>query len=251
MKQAALVTGGAIRLGKAIALDLARHGFDIALHYNRSAGPAEETAAEIRALGVECATFAFDLGRNEGFDAFMQEVIARFPHLALLVNSASGYVQASISETQMADFDQQFAVNLRAPFFLTQAYGHYCGQGNIINIIDNKIAFNQNAYAAYLLTKKALAELTKMSALEWAPAIRVNGVAPGVTLPAGSRSEEYIEWRKQGIPLKMQGSTSNISQAILSLIHNNFISGQILVVDGAESITNVGQHAGAYDQTKV
>ena len=124
--------------------------------------------------------------------------------------------------------------------------------GNIINILDNKIEFNQPQYAAYVLTKKALAEFTKLAALEFAPDIRVNGVAPGVVLPAGSRSKEYIDWRVQAIPLKKQGKTRNITDALLHLLDNDFISGQILVVDGGESITNEGLNAGAYqDQSKV
>lgn len=251
MKKAALVTGGAIRLGKAIAVALAQQGYDIAIHYNSSAQPAQDTAEEIRGYGVDCEIFQFDLSQVQGMDSWFQTVMARFPHLELLVNSASGYIQKSILETEVEDFDSQFAVNLRSPFFLTQCYGRHCGKGNIINIIDNKVAFNQYAYAAYLLTKKTLAEFTKMAALELAPQIRVNGVSPGVTLPAVTRSEEYIEWRKQGIPLKMQGETRHITDGILSLLANEFITGQILTVDGGESISNVGKHAGDYDQSKI
>ena len=173
------------------------------------------------------------------------------PHLRVLVNSASAYTQATIARTTAAIFDEQFNINLRAPFFLTQAFAEQVEQGHVINIIDNKIAFNQYEYAAYLLAKKTLVEFTRMAALEFAPRIAVNGVAPGVVLPAGTRSEEYIAWRIQGIPLRRQGSTEDITGAILYLLGSRFVTGQVLVVDGGESLTNVGQNAAQFDQDKV
>ncbi|KAA3646797.1 MAG: SDR family NAD(P)-dependent oxidoreductase [Chloroflexi bacterium] len=239
-------------MGKAIALALAEAGYDIALHYNSSTRSANTTAKKIRSLGVACETFQTNLAQMQAFDSFFEDIMGTFPNLNVLVNSASGYVQAELSETQQEDYDFQFALNLRAPYFLSQSFAKKVGAGNIINILDNKIDFNQPQYAAYVLTKKALADFTKLAALEFAPDIRVNGVAPGVVLPAGSRSKEYIKWRVQAIPLKKQGKTSNITDTILHLLENDFISGQILVVDGGESITNEGLNSGAYhDQSKV
>jgi pteridine reductase len=250
-RPAALVTGSAIRLGRAIALALAGAGFDIALHYHSSARPVLAAAAEIRALGVECEAFQLDLSNVQAIPTFMDRVGERFPALNLLINSASAYTQATLQETTADVFDAQFAVNLRAPFFLTQAFARAGRQGQVINILDNKIAFNQFQYAAYLLSKKALAELTKLAAVELAPNIRVNAVAPGVVLPAGTRSQEYIDWRVQGIPLRFQGETNHIAQAILYLVQNTFVTGQILLVDGGESLTNVGQNAADFDQSKI
>jgi NAD(P)-dependent dehydrogenase (short-subunit alcohol dehydrogenase family) len=250
-RPAALVTGGAIRLGKAIALALAGAGFDIALHYHSSAAPARAAADEIRRLGVYCEPFRLDLSDVAAIPAFMEQVRRRFPGLSLLVNSASAYTQATLQETSAEVFDTQFAVNLRAPFFLTQAFARPGIEGQVINILDNKIAFNQFQYAAYLLSKKALAELTRLAAVELAPSIRVNAVAPGVVLPAGTRSQEYIDWRVQGIPLRFQGETDHIAQAILYLVRNTFVTGQILLVDGGESLTQVGQNAADFDQSKV
>lgn len=250
-RPAALVTGGAIRLGKAIAVALAKHGYDIALHYNRSESAAAETAEEIRALGVNCTPFQQNLLAAEELKDFVPQVQKAFPRLAVLVNSASGYESGTIAETSVETFDTQFALNLRAPFFLMQAFAQHVTSGSVINIIDNKIGFNQFDYAAYLLAKKALVDLTKMASLEFAPALRVNGVAPGVVLPAVSRSEEYIAWRVQGIPLQIQGDTTHITQAITSLLGNAFITGQIIVVDGGESLTNIGRNATQFDPDKV
>ncbi len=250
-RPAALVTGAAVRLGRAIALSLAQAGYAIALHYHHSADQAAQTVAEIRAVGVASAAFQLDLRDVNAIPAFLQEVRAAFPGLTLLVNSASAYTQAAIAATTPSIFDSQFDVNLRAPFFLLQAFAAQVGRGQVINIIDNKIGFNQFQYAAYLLAKKALVELTKMAALEFAPAIRVNGVAPGVVLPAESRSPAYIQWRIQGIPLQQQGDVAYITQALLSLINNPFITGQILVVDGGESLAHVGQNAAQFDPSQV
>lgn len=249
--QTALVTGSAIRLGKAIAIALAKAGFDIALHYNRSQSNAEATQADIRALDVNCEIFQQDLSQAEALDHFLAQVHGTMANLTVLVNSASAYDSGDIQATDVEMFDRQFGLNLRAPFFLSRAFAQRVKQGNIINICDNKIAFNQYEYAAYLLSKKALAEFTKLAALEFAPNLRVNGVCPGVVMPTDSRSTEYLNWRIQGIPLQKQGQTNNITQAILSLIDNEFMTGQILFVDGGESIATIGRNATQYDPTKV
>jgi NAD(P)-dependent dehydrogenase (short-subunit alcohol dehydrogenase family) len=248
---AALVTGSAIRLGKHIALALAEKGYDIAIHYNSSIAPAEETAELIRQKGRNCALFPYNLQDASGLMGFMEQVATKFPHLSVLVNSASGYTQATIADTTPDIFDTQFALNLKAPFFLTQAFAKVVQKGNVINILDNKIGFNQYQYAAYLLAKKGLMEFTKMAAIEFAPHIRVNGVAPGVVLPASSRSEEYIQWRLQSIPLRMQGSTEHITKTVLHFLDNDFITGQFISVDGGENIAQIGRNAGEFDPSKV
>lgn len=250
-RPAALVTGGAIRLGRAIALALAEAGYDIVLHYGRSAEAATATATEICALGVNCHLAPLDLADVAAIPDYMAAVRTAMPNLAVLVNSASAYTQAPIATTTAEIFDQQFNINLRAPFFLTQAFAAQVEQGHVINIIDNKISFNQFSYAAYLLAKKTLVEFTRMAALEFAPRIAVNGVAPGVVLPASTRSDEYIAWRIQGIPLRKQGQTSDITNAIRYLLSSGFVTGQVLVVDGGEALTNIGQNAAQFDQDKV
>lgn len=251
MKNAALVTGGAVRLGKALATGLARRGYDIALHYHSSENESRQTCRQIEAMGVQYRCFRFDLRDFSGMENHMGRIFNEFPGLSVLVNSASAYMQTDIDGTTPEDFDRLFDVNLKAPFFLSQLFARQCAKGNIINILDNKIAFNQPAYAAYLLTKKGLAELTKLAALSFAPTIRVNGIAPGVVLPAESRSDEYIHWRIKGIPLERKGDTGQILDGVLSLLENEFVTGQVLAVDGGESITNVGFNSAGYDQTQI
>lgn len=246
-KGTALVTGGAVRLGKVFSQSLAEAGYNLAIHYNSSSGEATATMEELRKIGVECEIFQFDFSQSNDVSELMSNVRARFPDLNVLVNSASVYDQANMMETSEAMLEKQFKVNLMTPYFLTKAFALQCKTGSVINIIDNKIAFNQYQYSAYLLSKKALAEMTKLAALELAPAVRVNGLAPGVVLPASVRTQEYIDWRIEGIPVKRQGNTNNIAQALHYLLDNNFMCGQILTVDGGESLINTGQNAANHE----
>ncbi|MCF8480537.1 MAG: SDR family oxidoreductase [Rhodospirillum sp.] len=246
-RPAALVTGGGVRLGRAIALDLAKAGFDIALHYNCSEDAAEDTASEIGHEGVDCILMHHDLTDIAGLDRLVAEVTKTMPHLTTLVNSASVYEQGTLRTTTPEMFDAQMTVNLKAPFFLTQAFAKHRTEGLVVNILDNKIGFNQFQYGAYLLSKKALADFTRMAALELAPGIRVNGVAPGVILPAEDRGPEYLDWRRQGIPLLRVGDPSKVTRAVRYLVNNDFVTGQVLVVDGGENIAHEGRNFAAFD----
>jgi pteridine reductase len=242
-RKAALVTGGAIRVGRHFATTLARQGYDIAIHYNSSSRPAQDAVEEIRSLGVECQAFAFDFLSGEDPSVLIDNVLAVFPRLSVLINCASIYNAAPIQETGWEMLQNEFNVNFFTPFILCGAYASKVGKGNIINILDNKIAFQQYQYGAYLSSKKALAELTKMAAMEFAPAIRVNGIAPGVIMPGVTRSDEYIAWRTEGIPLKRQGQVEELGKALLYILDNDYITGQHLVVDGGENLFHIGQNA--------
>lgn len=255
--QSAIVSGGAVRLGQHIALYLAKQGYAIALHYCHSQAAAQSTCQEIRALGVPCEVFAADFSsfaqeNSDEFFHFLEKINQKLPPAHLLINSASVYKAATISETTPSEWNNHFAVNVRAPFFLTQAFAtqkHWQeeGEGNIINILDNKIAFSQYHYAAYVLSKKSLAELTILAATEFAPKIRVNGIAPGIILPRPSRKEKYLNWRLGGVPLKKQGSVENILQAVDYLLQNDFLTGQILTVDGGENQGFAGRNFVEYE----
>lgn len=240
MKQAALVTGGAVRLGRAMTLALAKYGFDIALHYHSSQNDAKEVADIIKSYGQKCLLFHADL-KCVHLDKFMEQVYAAFPYLNLLVNSASEYKKASLIETDYDIFDSQFALNLRVPFFLSKEFAKRCKDGNIVNIIDKMTKFNSYHYMSYLLTKTALEKLTQSAALELAPYIRVNGISPGFILPPVAGDTENILKRIEEIPLKRQGSVKNITQTLLHIIKNDFITGQVFFVDGGDSVNCTGK----------
>ncbi|NVF15062.1 SDR family NAD(P)-dependent oxidoreductase [Vreelandella maris] len=244
-QQAALVTGGATRLGRYFSEALADAGYDIALHVNRSREEAEEVASGIRAKGRECEIFHCDF-LNDDLNVLLQSAKQRFPGLNLLLNSASAYEPAPIAGTDLAMLEAQFRVNMFTPLLLTRHFAEVVQEGQVINIIDNKVAYHQYPYAAYLLSKKSLAEMTRMAALEFAPRIRINGLAPGVVLPASQRTSDYVQWRIEGIPLKRQGDPAHLVQALHYLLNNPFVAGQILFVDGGESINIEGRHSENY-----
>ncbi|HAA44471.1 MAG: short-chain dehydrogenase/reductase SDR [Halomonas sp. 54_146] len=244
-QQAALVTGGATRLGRHFSKALADAGYDIALHVNRSREEAEEVARVIRAKGRECEIFPCDF-LTDDLNALLQSATQRFPGLNLLLNSASAYEPAPIAATELAMLETQFRVNMFTPLLLTRHFAEAVQEGQVINIIDNKVAYHQYPYAAYLLSKKSLAEATRMAALEFAPRLRINGIAPGVVLPASQRTSDYIEWRIDGIPLKRQGDPDHLVQALHYVLNNAFVAGQILFVDGGESINLEGRHSENY-----
>lgn len=242
---AALVTGGATRLGRHFAESLAAAGYDIALHVNRSRDEAEEVAEGIRAKGRACELFSCDF-LHDDVGQLIERVTQRFPQLSVLLNSASAYTPAPLAETDLAMLETQFRVNLFTPLLLTRHFASAVDKGQVVNIIDNKVAYHQYPYAAYLLSKKSLAEMTRMAALEFAPRIRVNGIAPGVVLPASQRTSDYIDWRIDGIPVKQQGEPDHLVQALHYLLNNDFVAGQILFVDGGESINVEGRHSENY-----
>ncbi|WP_346796726.1 SDR family oxidoreductase [Halomonas sp. Bachu 37] len=245
--QVALVTGGATRLGRQFAEALAEAGYDIALHVNSSQKEAEEVAEVIRGQGRECEIFCCDF-LQEDVGELIARVVQRFPRLSVLVNSASAYQPAPLAETDMAMLETQFRVNLFTPLLLIRHFAAAVEEGRVVNIIDNKVAYHQYPYAAYLLSKKSLADLTRMAALEFAPRIRINGIAPGVVLPASQRTSDYIQWRIEGIPLARQGDPAQLIQALHYLLDNPFVAGQILFVDGGESINLEGRHSENYSQ---
>ncbi|MDW5376134.1 SDR family oxidoreductase [Halomonas sp. HP20-15] len=245
LNKAALVTGGATRIGRFFAMHLAQQGYDVALHYHHSSEQATQVAEAIRDMGQACECLPCDF-RQGDVETLISRSRARFPGLCVLVNSASAYAAAAIAETSGALLEEQFAVNLFAPFRLTRSFAKEIGEGDIVNILDNKIAFNQPAYAAYLLAKKSLGELTRMAALELAPRIRVNAIAPGVVLPASVRSDDYLAWRRGGIPLARQGELDELGQALDYLLKNRFVAGQTLFVDGGESLKREGRHSENY-----
>lgn len=242
-RRAALVTGGAVRVGREIAHTLAREGYDIALHYNTSGARAADTAGELRALGVRCESFGADFADPACLPGLVDAVAERFPHAELLVNSASVYEGGDIAHTTPELLDRQWAVNFKAPFLLMKEWAARLERGAVVNVLDNKVAFNQFHYAAYLTAKKALAEATRMAALEFAPRFRVNGLSPGVIMPAGTRDSAYLEWRQEGIPARQLGNPGQLCQALALLAANPFITGQILAVDGGESVAFTGRNA--------
>ncbi len=234
MHDAVLITGAAKRIGRSVALLLAVLGFDVALHYNRSKKEALQTAGEIEGYGVRCELFSCDLSSEKKVRPLISAIRKKFPNLRLLINSASIFEKSKLTDAKA--FDRHFNVNFKTPYILSCEFSKICKQGQIINILDTHITHNSSSYAAYLLSKKSLFEFTKLAAVEFAPHIRVNAIAPGLILPPKSAKDAYLQRLSKRIPLQKPGNTSQIALTVQFLVENNYITGQIIFVDGGEHL---------------
>lgn len=235
MTGAALVTGGAKRLGREIALRLAQQGYDIALHYNHSKQAAQQTAADIEALGTQCSIFQADLADTDQCGALIEQAKQAYPDLRVLINNASVFDRGPFMNSDKALYDAQHNINVIAPIFLTQAFARGGQQGYVVNMIDASVAKNSHSYFFYLLSKKSLLEFTKMAAAELAPHIRVNGVCPGYVLPAPEFGDEYKVKLEAQLPMQKVATPDEVARAVAALIEMN-VTGQIIYVDGGESL---------------
>lgn len=235
-KGAVLVTGGAKRIGKAICLALSAYGYAIALHYNHSRSDAQKQAEQIREEGGVCELFQHDLMDERQVQSLIPAVSKKFPQLNLLINNASLFKKSNLKSESAAALDRHLAIHLKAPYLLTREFAKRCQQGQVINILDTNIVRNKSAYGAYLISKKSLRDLTQLAAVELAPHIRVNGIAPGLILPPVREKNDYLDRLARRIPLKKRGKVSHITQAIQFLLENDYVTGQILFVDGGEHL---------------
>lgn len=252
---AVLISGAGTRLGKLFARHMATSGYDVAIHCNNSLESARALAAELQEMGCAAEVFPQDFTEAFDTDAYLADVQRVFPNLCCLLNNASAYAAAPSAKTDRALLETQFRVNLVTPFLMTASFAKQIASEKansskdnngpipqVINILDNKIGYHQFQYAAYLLSKQSLAEYTRLAALEFAPFLRVNGISPGVTLPGETRTDDYVQWRLEGIPLQRQGQDKELMAALGYLLENEFVTGQILTVDGGESINQVGRN---------
>ncbi|WP_167617160.1 SDR family NAD(P)-dependent oxidoreductase [Maribellus sediminis] len=242
MNKTALITGGSKRIGRAITEHLAKKGWNVIIHFNHS---AETAIALVQDLIAEYPKQLFSSVTANL--ANIHEVVSLIPNIVekrgpfdLLVNNASVFNKGAFHETSEELFDSQVNVNFKAPFFLMRDFAKYCKKGNIINFVDTRITNNKSDYAAYSLSKKALWESTKMAALELAPEIRINAIAPGVTLAPADEGEEYLQKLAENIPMKKPGGVEPILRSIDYILENDHLAGQLLFADGGENLGTNG-----------
>jgi NAD(P)-dependent dehydrogenase (short-subunit alcohol dehydrogenase family) len=229
-QQIVLVTGGAMRLGKAMVRHFASMGWEVAIHYNSSSAEAKSLSDELQKHypGRNFPVVQANLCEVVECEA----LINNFDHLDALINSASAFEPGLLSETNKKLFRQQMAVNFDAPFFLMQRFNNLFKKGVIVNILDTRITNNDSTYGAYSLAKKALMSLTQMAASEWAPHVRVNAVAPGPVLPPEGKSAHHFTKVVEQTPLKKQVSIDNLCESVYFLTTNDDVTGQIIYCDG-------------------
>jgi NAD(P)-dependent dehydrogenase (short-subunit alcohol dehydrogenase family) len=238
MRQIVLITGASKRIGKALAEHLAGNGWNIAIHYNLSKTPANELAKQLSEKYQEqkFETFKCNLAEINEVVNLIPSVISVFGKVDLLINNASVFESGYLKETKLELFENQLNVNLKAPFFLIRDFSNHCKQGNIINFVDTRVTSNKSNFTAYSLSKKGLWDLTKMAALELAPNIRVNAIAPGVTLPPDDKDESYLINLAKNIPMKMPGGIAPIIKSLDYILENDQLTGQLLFADGGENL---------------
>ena len=240
MPKTALVTGGAKRIGRAIALDLAKAGFAVAVHHNESGDAARALVAEIQASGGRAAAVAADLTREAETAALVPNAVKALGPLGCLVNNASRFIVDDAVSTTRESWDQNMETNLRAPFVLTQAFAAQLpnnASGVVINLIDQRVWNLTPYFMSYTVSKTGLWTLTQTMALAFAPRIRVNAIGPGPVLPSARQTQEQFERQCRLMPLQRGATTAEISSAVRFIIDTPSMTGQLIALDG-------GQHLG-------
>ena len=236
----AVVTGGARRVGRALALGLAAAGADVFVHYNRSAEPALEVKDEVERLGRRAAVGAIDLSRPEEVPQLIDRAAAELGAVSILVNSASGFGVDTMQDVTLDDWRRSHDLTLASPVFLTQAFANALPEhldGAVVNVTDVRTLTPYRKHFSYIVAKGGLDAFTRAAALGLAPQIRVNAVALGVILPPPGEDKDYVESLAAELPLQRVGGTEPVVEAALSLIRNDFVTGEIVRIDGGSHLT--------------
>jgi pteridine reductase len=233
----ALVTGAAKRLGRAVALRLGEEGADVVIHYRSSVAEAQSAVTEIEKMGRRGAAIAADLTSVADIKRLFDEAAKQFGRLDILVNCAANFLPSSVISTTEAVWNGSLDSNLKAPFFCAQAAAPLLrrSKGCIVNFADTGGLIGWPGYLAHSVSKAGVVMLTKVLAKALAPEVRVNALAPGTITMPGDPPEWEADFIKLA-PLRRSGATSDITDAVLFLVRSNFVTGQVLVVDGGRTI---------------
>jgi NAD(P)-dependent dehydrogenase (short-subunit alcohol dehydrogenase family) len=233
----ALITGGAHRVGKAITLALAQAGANIVINYHASADAAEDTAVEARDLGVEALPVQADVSNYEQVEAMVAAAEDRFGSIDILVNSASHFEKTPFPSHDITGWHRVTGILIHGPFYCANAVAPIMleqGEGTIINIVDLSAWEPWLHFAAHSVGKAGLLALTRQLALELAPTVRVNAVAPGPVLPPPDYDEAQVARIAQKTLLNRWGAAEDVAQAVMYLIQAEFVTGEVIIVDGGE-----------------
>ena len=234
----AVVTGGAVRIGRAICESLASAGCNIVVHYNKSSTDAHKLVSELKKQDVKAWAVKGDLSDVNNCSVILDDAIHQAGNIDILVNNAAVFHKDTISGTTPLKLENEIAVNFMAPAELSRCFaGRFKGrQWRIVNLLDRRITSSGSDCVPYVISKKMLAEFTKTAALEFAPAITVNGVAPGAVLAPPGKGKAYIKDLAGNIPTGKRVTVYDIAQAILFLLESDAITGQIIYVDGGQNL---------------
>jgi len=238
-----LITGAANRIGRGLAIGLSGQADTMIIHYNSSETAAKQLSQELNGKGVNTHIIAADLESPDQVKNLLSKVWQMAGPVDILINSASIFEQGRLAEISMDDIHRNMMVNALSPFLLSRSFVEMNKSRQspalpvIINMLDSRITDYDRQHAAYHLAKRTLFTLTKMMALEFAPGVRVNAVAPGLILPPRGKDRSYLEQLKSSNPLNRIGDVDQIVEAVRFLVNNEFVTGQVIYVDGGRHLT--------------
>lgn len=236
-----LITGCARRLGRSMALDLARHGYDIAVHYRHSRAEAEALAGELQALGARASLFSADLAQEADCEGLVPAVMAHFGRLDAVVNNASLFEYDDIESFSYTSMDLHWRANTGPAIVLARALRRALPSAEaracVVNVLDQKLWNPNPDYLSYTLSKAALESATTLLAQALAPQLRVCGVAPGVTLVSGPMADSEFDQAHRMTPLQRSSTPEDIAQAVRYLIEARAVTGTTLLVDGGQHLS--------------
>ncbi|MBN1126038.1 MAG: SDR family oxidoreductase [Sedimentisphaerales bacterium] len=228
----ALITGAAHRLGRTIALALAEQGVNVIVHFNTSSTDAEALVDALRHKGVRAWSLRADLTEPGTPEALFSEACALAGPIEILINNASIFTSDTIQSLTEEALWYNVRIHALAPLQLARVFAAYKEASQIINFLDCRIVDYDSKHASYHLSKRMLFSLTRMLAMELAPQIRVNAIAPGLILPPKGKDETYLQELAHTNPLRRHGNPTDIINAVLFLLNASFITGQVIFVDG-------------------
>jgi pteridine reductase len=237
-RRVALVTGGAVRVGRALSLGLAEAGYDVAVHYHSSSAAARDVERRITEMGRRAFLIDADLGDPAGAERVGRLVEERCGRLDLLVNSASSFEAADLLDVGAEQWDRVMALNLRGPFLLVRESAGLLreSRGTVVNILDLSALEPWTHHPHHSVSKAALLHLTRILARVLAPDVRVNAVAPGTVQPPDHLGPDFYEHERLSTPLRRLGSPEDVLRAVLFLAASPFVTGELLVVDGGRRL---------------
>ena len=239
-KKVVLVTGGAVRLGRSICEAFADEGAHVAVHFRTSAVEAKALAAKLKRRGVKVDVFQAALDSGKACDQLILDVKRRMGRVDVLVNNAAVFNKDRLESCTEDKLLTEFWPNLFAPVLLTRAFARQAHAGSVINILDRRIRSHDAERIPYLLSKKALEEFTALAAIDLAPRIRVNGIAPGPILPPPGLTEAYLKEKGGAILTEKRPTPEDVAAAAVFLAKSATVTGQILFVDSGQNLLGSG-----------
>jgi NAD(P)-dependent dehydrogenase (short-subunit alcohol dehydrogenase family) len=237
----ALVTGASKRVGRAIAIALAEEGVHIVAHDHRTQETeTKRVCDEVEDCGAKAWRVMADLEKPSEYESLVAQARNAAGALDILINNASIFLPSTILDAGFNDVMRHVQVNAWTPFVLSRDFARHAGRGKIINLLDSRITGRDRTHMAYLLSKQMLASLTKLCALEFAPAVTVNGIAPGLILPPAGKDETYLDQLAEKVPLRKHGGPQDIADAVIYLLKSDYVTGQIIYVDGGRRLLEDG-----------